>query len=926
MDPKNRNTEAVLASLAVAKARVELEKIKFGSFWNRFPAGSKKGGQFAPKGQAGGIGGGGGKNPFPAEGGSKGNLPGCSPAPQGKPSNSKPHPKVNDKGQPVEIKYPSRASHKATWSDQKAVATFTPGGETPKVLNGVKMSPWAGPKNGDWTKVQGTDPSIDADDPFVPTRGKSVGAGVVVLEPDGRVWMTKPTNEFGGYANTYPKGTAEPGLSLQQNAIKEAWEETGLQIKIVGVLGDYERSTSRARFYIAERVGGTPSAMGWESQAVRLAPLGEARKLFNTKVDKDILDDIDHLFEISQFTKSSWTKQPRWPRGSALGGQWKTVGADGLTMPPVIAGGLMGKNAVYQKGANAALSMAQAGDISGAKALIDKYAAANDKFAAKQLTSSHVKWVAQAHQYATQLSADYAGKGKATATAFRISGPEKLSSFTYAAPKTGGSNPGAIYTDEKGARWLVKGNAQLASGAQGPAISEMRARNEVLASKLLLAAGVGAPEMKLVDLQGQHGGDLGVASKMIDNKKFNPTNPEDVQKAQADFAVHAWLGNYDVLGMGYDNTVFTLGDGKAVNIDPGGALLFRAQGALKDPSNPLEGLKKDAPEFESMRSTSSEQKAVFGNMTASQLAASAEKLKSVTDAQIKDLVNTYGPGDEKMRAALADRLIERRDAILQKAAVAAPAPAAPVPPTTPATPAKPAKAGFTAADVMAEMNKVPDESGFSYQDVKMQVDKVTAAAEKKLADSPLAAPLQNMGSAATYIQGALNNSGSNQIVQATAAHLVIAQKLDAAYNSGDLFGTVKANMEAKGLAYQALIDNTKIPMASQVLSKLADDKVNFLAYQKAVEAKKILEQAGALEMPEKPVFTGKFAQANKFYNDMASAFKSIAESGDLATLKQAATGGKYPGGVPWKPGFANGEKMAKYHAGLVAVLEQKNAA
>ena len=33
---------------------------------------------------------------------------------------------------------------------------------------------------------------------------------------------------------------------------------------IVGVLGDFERTTSVARFYVAERVGGTPSRQGWE--------------------------------------------------------------------------------------------------------------------------------------------------------------------------------------------------------------------------------------------------------------------------------------------------------------------------------------------------------------------------------------------------------------------------------------------------------------------------------------------------------------------------------------------------------------------------------------------------------------------------------------------------------------------------------------
>lgn len=847
--------------LAVLRAREQIEKIKFG-FSNRWPAGSSKGGQFAPKSKGGGI--------------AAGDV---------KSTSGKPHPKVDDKGQPVTITRPTQASHQSTWSDPSAVATFTPGGSAPLRLNGVNFGSWGGAK--DWSKVDGTNEQIDVDYPFEPTRGKSVGAGVVILEPDGRVWLTKPTNEFGGYANTYPKGTAESGLTLQQNAIKEAWEETGLKVKIVGLLGDYERTTSKARYYLAQRVGGTPSDMGWESQAIRLSPLKQARKLLNVKVDTDILDDIEHLMEISRLTKSSWSRQPRWPKGSALGGQWKTSGADGLTMPPVIAGGLAGSNAVYQKAVNGAHVMAQGGDLTGAQNLLSKYAAANEKFAAKQLASSHVKWGAQAHQYATQLINDATNKIKAEATADRIAGPTKLSSMTYSGAKPGGSNPGGLYTDASGAAWLVKGNKQLADGVQGLAVSNMRAANEVLAAKLLLAAGVGAPEMKLVDLQGQYGGGIGVASKMETGiETLKTSNAAHVAAAQNDFAVHAWLGNYDALGMGLDNTVIATATGKAINIDPGGALLFRAQGALKDPYTPLNGLKADAPEFETMRDTSPEQQAIYGKMSASQLAQSAEKLKNISTDQITNLVNTYGPGDQKMKDALAQRLVERKDAILAKAAALQPAPEPPKQPS---------------------QKSIKDVANEGIVAAKATVEKNIAANPNYIGPSGLGDSKRTMKffiGTTNYVQG----------------HAGLANYLEQAWAAKDL----QAVATAVALADQ--LKKTHPGKASDAIATIAGEKMLALAYEEVVAAKKILDSAPKIEVPEKPVFSTAIPKADRFYAGMADGFAAMHASGNLSALKAAATSGKYDGATPWKPGTPNGMKIAAYHAALVASLEQKEAA
>ena len=56
--------------------------------------------------------------------------------------------------------------------------------------------------------------------PLAVVPGKAPAAGAVVLEPEGRVWVIHPSNAFGGYRATFPKGKQEPGLSLEQTAIK----------------------------------------------------------------------------------------------------------------------------------------------------------------------------------------------------------------------------------------------------------------------------------------------------------------------------------------------------------------------------------------------------------------------------------------------------------------------------------------------------------------------------------------------------------------------------------------------------------------------------------------------------------------------------------------------------------------------------------
>lgn len=119
--------------------------------------------------------------------------------------------------------------------------------------------------------------------------GMSVGSGVIIQEKDGRFWLAHPTNGYGGVRATFPKGTLEPNLTLQENAIKEAFEESGLIVRITGIVGDVVRTTSVARFYHAVRIGGNPTQFHWETEAVSLVPKNQLKDYLNQAPDFKLL-------------------------------------------------------------------------------------------------------------------------------------------------------------------------------------------------------------------------------------------------------------------------------------------------------------------------------------------------------------------------------------------------------------------------------------------------------------------------------------------------------------------------------------------------------------------------------------------------------------------------------------------------------------
>jgi 8-oxo-dGTP pyrophosphatase MutT (NUDIX family) len=199
------------------------------------------------------------------------------------------HPRRDDNGKKVPIHNPSKPTPLTTWGHPSEVSVVVPDGEMPEELNGIPFMEWtrAPEGDGDWERLA-TQTAMD-EPPFSLPKDKKPAAGVVVEELDGRLWLVAPSNGFGGYTATFPKGTVEAGSSRQATALREALEEAGLQVEITGFLADVERSTSYTRYYRARRLGGNPALMGWESQAVMLVPINKLGDYLTNPYDIPVL-------------------------------------------------------------------------------------------------------------------------------------------------------------------------------------------------------------------------------------------------------------------------------------------------------------------------------------------------------------------------------------------------------------------------------------------------------------------------------------------------------------------------------------------------------------------------------------------------------------------------------------------------------------
>lgn len=200
-----------------------------------------------------------------------------------------------------------------------------------------------------------------------------------------------------------------------------------------------------------------------------------------------------------------------------------------------------------------------------------------------------------------------------------------------------GSNPGGFYQAGDGSKYYIKRGK-----------SEAHVDNELLAGDLYREAGVAVPEMTEAKWSD---GARAVASKIVPDAKQIGSEVGKLPGAADGLVVDAWLANWDVAGSAGDYNIVA-SNGKAMRLDVGGALTYRAQGAPKGSA-----FGNDPTELHTLRDSSKNHQAskVFAGVTEADLKAGAERLTRISDSRINELVSRRnGP------AGLAEKLIERK--------------------------------------------------------------------------------------------------------------------------------------------------------------------------------------------------------------------------------------------------------------------------
>ena len=125
--------------------------------------------------------------------------------------------------------------------------------------------------------------------------------GIVIRYEAGRpslvVGFRRRDHDRRGGTWTLPKGTPDPGEEIEQTAIREVEEETGLQVRILAVLPSisYTFVQSGARihktvhYWLMEPVGGDLSRHDHEFEQVRWVPLTEASALLTFETERGLV-------------------------------------------------------------------------------------------------------------------------------------------------------------------------------------------------------------------------------------------------------------------------------------------------------------------------------------------------------------------------------------------------------------------------------------------------------------------------------------------------------------------------------------------------------------------------------------------------------------------------------------------------------------
>lgn len=213
-----------------------------------------------------------------------------------------------------------------------------------------------------------------------------------------------------------------------------------------------------------------------------------------------------------------------------------------------------------------------------------------------------------------------------------------------------GTEKGGTYIGPDGAKYYVK-----------TPDNPDRAHNEVLAFKLYDLAGGNVVDSTLVQVEGK----TGIATKWMEDAESLKWTAGDKVAASSDFALHAWLNNWDAVGAGSENPMdnIKLSEGVLKLVDAGGALDYSGMGGSGKKMFTSEAKEWDTLRDPKVNKTMAQ---VFGGMTDKQLVDSVSKLHNVGYNDIHEAVWEYHPGSADEKNKMVDILVDRRNAIIAK--------------------------------------------------------------------------------------------------------------------------------------------------------------------------------------------------------------------------------------------------------------------
>lgn len=126
---------------------------------------------------------------------------------------------------------------------------------------------------------------------------KSYG-GLIIS--DNKVLLREPTNHFGGYVWTFPKGESNKGEKPEETALREVFEETGIRGKIIKFIDiPFTGDSSDAYFFIMKPLYQT-GTFDFETTNIKWVTYNQAIKLVSQNHPSGATRDLNILSYLKQ--------------------------------------------------------------------------------------------------------------------------------------------------------------------------------------------------------------------------------------------------------------------------------------------------------------------------------------------------------------------------------------------------------------------------------------------------------------------------------------------------------------------------------------------------------------------------------------------------------------------------------------------------